>query len=112
MQRTTDTLQDTRRRAIRNTVLSTFFLGWAPILGKFAYVHGVTPFTLASLRTLLAVLLLWLWYLLFWRDRLRRITWQELLGCLAVGAVNGVGSLLYYSGLSRLDASRASFLNT
>ncbi len=108
----TRTSADPHRRAIRNTVLSTFFLGWAPILGKFAYASGVTPFTLASLRMLVAVLLLWGWYLSRWRDRLRPITWQELLGCFAIGAVNGVGSLLYYSGLSRLDASRASFLNT
>lgn len=112
VQRTIGFSQDIRRRAIRNTILSTFFLGWAPILGKFAYANGVTPFTLAALRTLVAVLLLWGWYLLFGRSYLKRITWQELLGCLAVGAVNGVGSLLYYSGLSRLDASRASFLNT
>ena len=100
-----------RTRGVRNTVLASFFLGWAPILGKLAYAQGVAPFTLATVRTLVAVMLLWVGYVLFWRDRLR-ITWRELVGCIAVGAVNGIGSLLYYAGLSRLDASLASFLNT
>ncbi len=101
-----------RRRGIRNTALSSFFLGWAPILGKLAYAQGVTPFSLAAFRTLVAVLLLWGWYLLFRREWLTRLRWGELIGCIAVGVINGIGSLLYYSGLSRLDASLASFLNT
>ncbi len=100
-----------RRQGVRNTALASFFLGWAPVLGKVAYAHGVTPFTLTALRTLVAVLLLWGGYALFWRSSLR-ITWRELVGCISVGVVNGLGSLLYYSGLSRLDASLASFLNT
>lgn len=101
-----------RRRGIQNTALSSFFLGWAPILGKIAYAQGVSPFTLAAFRTLVAILLLWAWYLLFRRNWLTRLQWGELVGCIAVGAINGIGSLLYYSGLSRLDASLASFLNT
>lgn len=101
-----------RRKGIRNTALSSFFLGWAPILGKIAYAQGVTPFTLAAFRTLVAVILLWGWYLLLRRDWLSRLNWRELVGCIAVGSINGIGSLLYYSGLSRLDASLASFLNT
>jgi len=100
-----------RVRGTYNTALASFFLGWAPILGKLAYNQGVAPFTLAAVRTLVAVLLLWIGYSLFWR-RWLRISWRELTGCIAVGAVNGLGSLLYYSGLSRLDASLASFLNT
>lgn len=102
----------TRWRGIRNTALSSFFLGWAPILGKLAYAQGVTPFSLVAFRTLVGVLLIWGWYLLFRREWLTRLRGGELMGCLAVGAVNGIGSLLYYSGLSRLDASLASFLNT
>jgi len=101
-----------RRRGIRNTALSSFFLGWAPILGKLAYSQDVTPFSLAAFRTLVAVLLLWGWYLLFRREWLTPLRWGELVSCIAIGAINGIGSLLYYSGLSRLDASLASFLNT
>ncbi len=98
-------------RGMVSAALASFFLGWAPILGKMAYRGGGRPFTVAAIRTLVAVCLLWLFYLLFWRASIR-IGWRELIGCLSVGAVNGVGSLLYYSGLHRLDASLASFLNT
>lgn len=101
-----------RRSGVRNTALSSFFLGWAPILGKLAYSQSVTPFSLAAFRMLVAILLLWAWYLLFRRDWLTWLRAGELIGCMAIGAVNGIGSLLYYSGLSRLDASLASFLNT
>ena len=47
----------------------------------------------------------------FWRPRFA-ISWRGLIGCISVGAVNGFGSLLYYTSLSHLDASRASLLNT
>ncbi|MBN1179053.1 MAG: DMT family transporter [Anaerolineae bacterium] len=98
-------------RGVRNALLASFLLGWAPILGKLAYGAGVGPFTLAAFRTLVAVGLLWAVYLAFWRAYLP-ITWRDLLGCVAVGAIHGIGSLLYYSGLQRLDASLASFLGT
>ena len=99
-----------RARGLRNTALASFFLGWAPILGKLAYAQGVTPFTLAAMRTLVSATLLWIGYALFRRSR-PQISMRGLFGCIAVGTVNGIGSLLYYSGLSRLDASLASFLN-
>ena len=112
-----------QRRGILYTVLAAFLLGWAPILGKLALQSGVTPFTLVAFRTLLAALSIWLVFLLFWRreilgrvslDGQRRpaFTLHGLIGCISVGAVNGFGSLLYYTSLSRLDASRASLLNT
>jgi len=100
-----------RVQGIRNTILASFFLGWAPILGKLAYAQGVAPFTLVTVRTLVAVMLLWAGYAILGRAWLR-ITWRGLLGCIAVGVVNGIGSLLYYSSLAWLDASLASFLNT
>jgi len=91
--------------------LASFFLGWAPILGKLALRSGVTPFTLVAFRTLVAALLIWLVFLILWRRQIV-ISWHGLIGCISVGAVNGFGSLLYYTSLSRLDASRASLLNT
>lgn len=99
------------RRGAQNALLASFFLGWAPILGKLAYGAGVGPYTLAAVRTLVAAGLLWILFLIFWRESMV-LNWRELLGCVAVGAVNGLGSLLYYSGLQRLDASLASFLGT
>jgi drug/metabolite transporter (DMT)-like permease len=100
-----------QRLGIVNTVLASFFLGWAPILGKIAYADNVTPFTLVAFRTILAALLVWVAFALF-RPREIAISWRSLLGCISVGVMNGFGSLLYYSSLSRLDASRASLLNT
>ena len=90
-------------------LLASFLLGWAPILGKFAYRAKVDPMTLAALRTAVAALFLWVIYLIFWRKRIR-ISWSAMLNCLLVGVINGIGSLFYYSGLDRLDASRASLL--
>jgi len=98
-----------RIAGISSGLLSSFLLGWSPILGKFAYRANVTPVTLAALRTLVAALFLWIIYLLFWRRRLI-LRWPDVFNCLLVGMFNGIGSLFYYNGLSRLDASRASLL--
>jgi drug/metabolite transporter (DMT)-like permease len=106
-----DQLSKEKRLGVLSTVLSSFFLGWAPILGKMAYAGGATPFTVVAFRTAAAALLLWLTFLVLWRREIL-IGWRDLVGCLGVGAVNGFGSLLYYSSLSRLNASRAALLNT
>ncbi len=98
-----------RGSGITSGLLASFLLGWAPILGKFAYRAKVDPLTLAALRTLVAAVFLWIVYLLFGRRRLV-LRWSAVLNCLLVGVFNGIGSLFYYSGLSRLDASRASLL--
>ncbi len=102
---------DSSLRGIAVTLLSCFFSGLAPVLGKLAYQAGVDPTTLVALRTALAAGLLWLFYLLFWR-RYIAITWQNLAGCVGMGIANGIGSLLYYNGLSRTDASLAHLLYT
>jgi drug/metabolite transporter (DMT)-like permease len=104
-------LSHAQRWGIASTCLASFFLGWAPILGKLAYQRGITPFTLVAFRTFLAALLLWLAFAFFWRRDVL-ISRAGLIGCIGVGLVNGFGSLLYYTSLSRLDASRASLLNT
>jgi len=104
-------LSHKQRQGIRATVIASFFLGWAPILGKMAYANGVTPYTVAAFRTAVAAMLLWAVFALFWRHEIA-ISWWDLIGCMGVGAVNGFGSLLFYTGLSRLDASQASLLNT
>jgi len=96
-------------RGVVATLLSTLFSGLAPIFGKLAYQAGVQPSALVALRTALAAGLLWLFYLLFWRDFIA-INWRNLLGCIGMGIANGIGSLLYYNGLSRVDASLAHLL--
>ncbi len=106
-----DQLSKEKRLGVLSTILSSFFLGWAPILGKMAYAGGATPFTVVAFRTAAAAIILWLAFLFLWRREIP-IGWRDLIGCLGVGAVNGFGSLLYYSSLSRLNASRAALLNT
>jgi len=100
-----------RNLGIYSGLLSSFLLGWAPILGKLAYRQGITPLTLAALRTLVAAVFLIIVYFIFW-PRLFLIPWRMSVYCLIIGAINGVGSLFYYSGLGRLDASRASLLSS
>lgn len=91
--------------------LSTpFFLGVAPIWGKLAIHAGADSFTVAALRTVIAALLLWVVYGLFFR-RYLYIYPAGLLGCIVVGAVNGVGSLFYYSGLRYIDATMVQLVN-
>ncbi|MBN1564680.1 MAG: DMT family transporter [Anaerolineae bacterium] len=89
---------------------SPVFLGLAPIFGKLALRGGSDPFTVAAIRTALAAGMLWILYLIFWRKFIY-IYPAGLLGCVVVGVVNGVGSLMYYNGLSRLDASLSQLIN-
>ena len=100
---------DGRLKGIAATLLSCLFAGLAPILGKLAFQAGVDPTTLVAMRTALAAGLLWLFYLLFWR-KYTVINWRDLAGCVGMGIANGVGSILYYNGLSRMDASLAHLL--
>ena len=103
--------QDGRGQGVLITLLSTVCFGLAPIFGKLAYRAAVTPFTLAALRTVIAAALLWAFYLVFWPQAIP-IRWPNLLGCIGMGVTNGVGSLFYYTGLARLDASLAQLLWT
>ena len=91
------------------TLLATFCFGWAPIFGKLAYRAQVPPLTLVAMRTVIAAGVLWIFYLIFWR-RLIPIAWRDLVGAASMGAVNGLGSLFYYTGLERIDASLAQLL--
>ncbi len=98
------------RTGLAAALLTPFFLGMNPIFGKLAYRNGADPFTVAALRTVIGVTLLWIIYYIFWR-RFLFIYPAGLMNCVAIGAVNGIGSLMYYNGLSYLDASIAQLLN-
>jgi drug/metabolite transporter (DMT)-like permease len=91
------------------TLLSSAFAGLAPLFGKLAYRAQVDPYTLVALRTLIAAAALWAFYGLFWRKYLH-ISRANLVGCIGMGLSNGIGSLLYYTGLARIDASLAHLL--
>jgi drug/metabolite transporter (DMT)-like permease len=92
-------------------LLSAAVLGLAPIFGKQAMLAGTPPLSVVALRTVLATLGLWVIYALFYR-RFFYIYPVGLVGCLVAGAINGLGSLMYYTGLGRLDASLAQLLYT
>ena len=99
-----------RARGITAALMTPVFLGMAPIFGKLAINAGADPFSVAAIRTVIAVLLLWLVYILFFR-RFIYIYPAGLLGCVVIGAINGIGSLFYYGGLGLLDASLTQLLN-
>ena len=94
---------------ILSALASAGLLGLTPIFGKLAIRAGVAPVAVVALRTALAMLLMLLVILVFQRRSLY-IYGAGLLGCLLAGSINGFGSLLFYSGLARLDASLASML--
>jgi len=97
-------------QGIAAAIATPLFLGMAPIFGKLAITAGADSFTVAALRTLISVLLLWSVYLIFFR-RYIFIYPAGLLGCIVIGAINGIGSLFYYGGLSLLDASLVQLIN-
>lgn len=86
------------------------FLGMAPIFGKLAINADADPFSVAAIRTVLAALILWAVYAVFYRKDMF-IYPAGLMGCIVIGTVNGIGSLFYYSGLGQLDASLVQLIN-
>ncbi len=91
-------------------LLTPVFMGMAPIFAKVTLGAGLDAFTMAAYRTLAAALFLWVLYLLFFR-KYTFIFAAGLLGTFTVGALNGLGSVLFYNGLNLLnDASLAQVL--
>ena len=98
-----------RSKGINAALLSALFLGLAPIFGKQAINAGISGLGVVGFRTFFAALLLFLIILIFQR-RYLYIYPVGLVGCLLAGAINGVGSLFYYTALGRLDAGVAHML--
>jgi drug/metabolite transporter (DMT)-like permease len=99
-----------RRTGINAALLSALFLGLMPVFGKAAMgADKFSPFAVVALRTGLAASLLILLIVIFKRKFLY-IYPIGLVGCLLAGAINGIGSLFYYVGLSKLNASIAQLL--
>ena len=93
-----------RARGLQAAVASAIFLGLAPIFGKQAILLGFSPLAVVTLRTTLAAMLLFIIMAIFKR-RFFFIYPVGLWGCFLAGFTNGLGSILYYTALSRLDAS-------
>jgi len=99
-----------RLTGINAALVSAFFLGLAPVFGKAAMgADKFSPYAVVALRTGMAALLLLVIMALFKRQYLY-IYPAGLIGCALAGAVNGVGSVFYYIGLSKLNASIAQML--
>ena len=104
-------LSPAQTQGIAAALLSAVVLGLAPTFGKQAMLAGTPPLTVVALRTVFATLALWGFIAVF-RRRYLYIYPVGLYGCLAAGLINGLGSLMYYTGLGRLDASLAQLLYT
>ncbi len=99
-----------RNTGINAALVSALFLGLAPVFGKAAMgADKFSPLAVVALRTSMATMLLIIIIAVF-KPRILYIYPAGLLGCLLAGAVNGVGSIFYYVGLSKLNASVAQML--
>ncbi len=106
-------LNQAQTQGIVAALLSAVVLGLAPTFGKQAINAGTPALSVVAVRTLLATLSLWVVFSLHPAGRrLFYIYPVGLWGCLTAGVVNGLGSLMYYTGLARLDASLAQMLYT
>lgn len=103
-------MQKGRTTGINAALISALFLGFAPVFGKAAMGDDkFSPYAVVALRTGMAALLL-LAIMFVWKRKYLYIYPAGLIGCLMAGTVNGVGSIFYYIGLSRLNASLAQML--
>jgi len=91
-------------------LLSPLFLGLVPILAKVAYAAGVNVLTVVAFRTIIAAVLLWLGMLLFKRQLIRS-SLPAVLSSMIAGAINGLGSIFFYTSLTRIDASLGQLVN-
>ena len=99
-----------RNQGISAALVSAALIGLAPVFGKAAMGPGhFSPLAVVALRTGMAAFLLVSIMAIFKRQFLY-IYPAGLYGCLMAGALNGIGSIFYYIGLSKLNASVAQML--
>lgn len=98
-----------RTKGIVAALSSAIFLGLTPVFGKQSIIFGFSPFAVVAIRTALATVLFLIFLLVFKRSFLY-IYSLGLIGCLLAGFINGLGSILFYSGLSRIDAGIGQLL--
>ncbi len=98
-----------RTKGIISALSSAVFLGFTPIFGKQSILFGFSPFAVVAIRTGLATILFF-FFLLVFRRSFFYIYSLGLVGCLLAGFINGLGSVLFYSGLSRIDAGIGQLL--
>ena len=97
-------IQAGKAKGVGSALASALFLGLAPVFGKQAMSLGFSPLAVVALRTIMAAGILFLLMAIFRRSYLF-IYPAGILGCGLAGALNGIGSILYYLALQRLSAS-------
>ena len=98
-----------RKKGIAASFSSAFLLGLTPVFGKQSILLGFSPLAVVAIRSCIAAFLL-LFFLLIFKRSFFYIYPLGLSGCFLAGFINGVGSILYYSALARLDASIGQLL--
>jgi drug/metabolite transporter (DMT)-like permease len=88
---------------------SAVFLGLTPVFGRWAILNGFSPMATVTLRTGMAAGMLLVIMALF-RPKYLYIFPVGLVGCMLAGAINGLGSLLYYMALGDLPAGLGQLL--
>jgi len=91
--------------------LATLAYSTGSPIARFLYSGGMSPTAMLAVRYLLATLLLAITLRLRWSDQLK-IDRRGLLICMLAGLVNGLSTLAYFWGLSRMSASISSMLFT
>lgn len=98
-----------RSTGIAAALVSAFFLGVSPTLGKTSFSGGFLPIEVVGLRSLGAALLLFL-IIFFSKRSLLQIYPMGLIGCLLAGWVNALGALFYYSAITRIDTGLGAII--
>lgn len=98
-----------RAKGIQAALASALLLGIVPVFGKQAILGGFTPLAVVALRTCIAAFLLFI-LMLSYRRQFFYIFPVGLCGCILAGFINGLGSILYYHALSRIDAGIGQLL--
>jgi drug/metabolite transporter (DMT)-like permease len=93
-----------KQKGVYAALASAFFLGVVPIFGKVAINSGFSPLAVIVLRTGIAALLM-LAVMAIAKRQYFYIFPVGLVGCLLAGLINGLGSILYYTALGRMEAS-------
>ncbi len=93
-----------RALGIQAALASAISMGMAPIFGKQAMLFGFGPLAVVFLRTGMAFLVI-LTIMAVFKRSFFYIYPVGLVGCVLAGIINGFGSIFYYVGLSRIDAS-------
>lgn len=96
-------ISNQRAKGIQSALASALLLGIVPVFGKQAILLGFTPLAVVALRTSIAAFLLFV-LMLIYKRQFFYIFPVGLYGCILAGFINGLGSILYYTALGRINA--------